>query len=199
MEMWRHDDRREVERATDGAMLEEVQTRTAGLEATLERTAHRFARSEPRQRALAYLPGLLRLVERKNDWQLAECAGHTIPDGTQRLLASYEWDAHGVRDDLQTYVVEHLGDPEGVLIVDGRLSQVRDKIGGGQASVQRDALRIVKSASSSPMPAERDAPCLIANCTSPGKSELRVPTAALRRVCQKASRFRPSYHWQSGC
>jgi hypothetical protein len=40
------------------------------------------------------------------------------PDGMQRLLGTARWDAGEVRDDLRSYVVEHLGEPEGVLIVD---------------------------------------------------------------------------------
>src|SRR5215216_3289995 len=36
----------------------------------------------------------------------------------QRLLATADWDADAVRDDLRAYVVEHLGDPKAVLVVD---------------------------------------------------------------------------------
>jgi hypothetical protein len=36
----------------------------------------------------------------------------------QRLLATADWDPDLVRDDLRTYVVEHLGDPGAVLVVD---------------------------------------------------------------------------------
>jgi SRSO17 transposase len=36
----------------------------------------------------------------------------------QRLLATADWDPDGVRDDLRAYVVEHLGDPSGVLVAD---------------------------------------------------------------------------------
>jgi SRSO17 transposase len=36
----------------------------------------------------------------------------------QRLLRRADWDVDGVRDDLRDYVVEHLGDRAGVLIVD---------------------------------------------------------------------------------
>src|SRR5712691_9844642 len=36
------------------------------------RIAARFARPEPRRRALAYLQGILSSTERKNGWQLAE-------------------------------------------------------------------------------------------------------------------------------
>ena len=81
---------------------------------------HRWAvpAPEPRRRALAYLQGLLSPVERKNGWQLAERAGDATPDGVQRLLYNYRWDADLVRDDLRGYVVEHLGDADGVLVVD---------------------------------------------------------------------------------
>src|SRR5688500_15993334 len=83
------------------------------------RIAHRFARAEVRARAGRYLAGLLGRVERKNGWQLAEAIGETEPRGVQRLLGDASWDAEGVRDDLRSYVVEHLGEPEGgVLIVD---------------------------------------------------------------------------------
>jgi SRSO17 transposase len=67
---------------------------------------------------LAYLRGLLGNVGRKNGWQLAEHAGEPTPDGMQRLLATAEWDPDLVRDDLRAYVVEHLGDPGAVLVVD---------------------------------------------------------------------------------
>ena len=80
--------------------------------------AGRFRRPEPRRRALAYLQGLLSPVERKNGWQLAERTGDATPDGVQRLLYNYRWDADLVRNDLGDYVVEHLGDAGGVLVVD---------------------------------------------------------------------------------
>jgi SRSO17 transposase len=83
------------------------------------RIAHRFVRSEARERARRYLAGLLERVERKNGWQLAEAMGETGPRGVQRLLNAATWDADGVRDDLRSYVVAHLGDEaSGVLIVD---------------------------------------------------------------------------------
>jgi len=77
-----------------------------------------FVRTEPRTRALAYLQGLLSTVERKNGWQLAEHAGDDRPYGVQHLLGRAVWDADAVRDDLLRYVAEHLGQPEGVLVVD---------------------------------------------------------------------------------
>src|SRR5918997_2453690 len=88
------------------------------LEALAARIAPRFARAEPRRRALAYLRGLLAPLERKNGWRLAEAAGDATPDGVQDFLSRMHWDADAVRDDLRAYVVEHLGDPEAVLVLD---------------------------------------------------------------------------------
>jgi SRSO17 transposase len=82
------------------------------------RIGRHFARSEPRRRAAGYLRGLLSTAERKNGWQLAEHLGDATPDGVQHLLARADWDADAVRDDLLGYVAEHLGDADGVLVVD---------------------------------------------------------------------------------
>lgn len=82
------------------------------------RIGPRFARAEARQRAQAYLRGLLSPVERKNGWQLAEAVGDRTPYALQHLLGRADWDPDLVRDDLQTYVVEHLGDPGAILVVD---------------------------------------------------------------------------------
>lgn len=62
--------------------------------------------------------GLLADLPRKNCWTIAEHAGETSPDGMQNLLARAVWDTDGVRDDLRDYVVEYLGDPAAVLVVD---------------------------------------------------------------------------------
>jgi SRSO17 transposase len=104
--------------ADEAADIEEVQAWAAGLDALHARIAGRFVRAEPRRRALAYLRGLLANVTRKNGWQLAEHAGERTPDGMQRLLATADWDPDLVRDDLRAYVVEQLGDPGAVLVVD---------------------------------------------------------------------------------
>jgi SRSO17 transposase len=49
----------------------------------------------------------------------------------QRLLNGADWDAEAVRDDLREYVVEHLGEPDGVLIVDetGFLKKGKKSVG----------------------------------------------------------------------
>jgi SRSO17 transposase len=82
------------------------------------RIAPRFARPEPRRRALAYLQGILSETSRKNGWQLAEHAGEARPDGMQRLLSQAVWDTDGVRDDLRSYVLEQLGQECAILVID---------------------------------------------------------------------------------
>ena len=44
--------------------------------------------------------------------------GDATPDGVQRLLYNYQWDADLVRDDLKSYVIRHLADADAVLAVD---------------------------------------------------------------------------------
>ena len=90
----------------------------AELDRVHARLSPRFIRSEPRCRVRSYLQGLLSPIERKNGWQLAELAGEPTPTGMQRVLSGSQWDANAVRDDLRAYVVEHLGDPHAVLVID---------------------------------------------------------------------------------
>src|ERR687893_730409 len=107
----------EAPRAPD-VQLTTIRCWAAGLDALHARIAHRFRRAEVRVRARRYLAGLLGRAERKNGWQLAEETGERHPRGVQRLLDAARWDADAVRDDLRGYVVEHLGDARGVLVVD---------------------------------------------------------------------------------
>lgn len=106
---------------------------TVTLNDLLARIAARFGRIEPRRTATAYVHGLLDDIDRKNCWNLAEHTGATGPQGMQRLLRQARWDADEVRDDVRSYVVEHLG-PGGVLIVD---ETGFEKKGTGSAGVQR--------------------------------------------------------------
>lgn len=104
--------------AESGTTTSEAKQWAEGLNGIGQRIGRRFARAEPRRRALAYLCGLLSPLERKNGWQLAEEAGDPSPYGVQHLLGRAQWDADAVRNDLGAYVVEHLGDKQAVLIVD---------------------------------------------------------------------------------
>ena len=96
----------------------EIRGWAVGLSALHQRIAHHFARAEPRQLAYDYLRALISPIERKNGWQIAEQLGATTPDSVQRLLATAHWDVDKVRDDLRNYVVEHLSDPDAVLVID---------------------------------------------------------------------------------
>lgn len=88
------------------------------LDEVARRIGSRFPRSETRERVRAYLVGLLGPAQRKNAWQLAEQIGEASPYGVQHLLGRSDWDPDEVRDDLRAYVVESLGNPDAVLILD---------------------------------------------------------------------------------
>ncbi len=106
----------------------------------MTRVGSRFRRVEPRRRARAFALGMLAELPRVNSWTIIEHAGDSSPDGMQHLLARAKWDADGVRDEVRGYVLEHLyilehlGDPGAVLVVDenGNL-----KRGTAMAGVQR--------------------------------------------------------------
>ena len=91
----------------------------------------RFFRREPRVRALAYVKALLSQVETRNGWTVAEAAGEKTPTGMQRLLNDAVWDEAGVREDLRSYVVTHLGANDGVLVFDetGDIKQGNHTVG----------------------------------------------------------------------
>ena len=93
-----------------------------------------FARREARHHAWAYIRGLLSPVERKNGWQLAEVNGDATPYGLQHLLGRARWDADAVRDDLRAYLVQSMGDPHAVLVLDetGFLKKGQQSVGGAR-------------------------------------------------------------------
>jgi SRSO17 transposase len=111
--------------------LEDVHAWGQQLDSVVERLAGRFARSEARGRARAYLLGLLAPVQRKNSWQIAEQVGDDSPYAVQHLLGRSDWEPDEVRDDLRTYAVEALGDDNAVLILDetGSLKKGRHSAG----------------------------------------------------------------------
>jgi SRSO17 transposase len=98
------------EQAIDPAAREELQRLHTLI-------APRFGRPEVRERAGRYLAGLLGPVDRRTGRQMARQIGEGRADGVQRLINKARWDADTVRDDLRKYVIEHLGDPSGVLVL----------------------------------------------------------------------------------
>jgi SRSO17 transposase len=114
-----------IDEATDGplpttpdATVTSIEGGPAYLADMARRLAPHFARSQSRQRVMAYLRGLLSEAERKNSWPVAEACGEPTPYGFQYVLNRADWDADAVRDDLRTYVIQHLEDPNGVLVRD---------------------------------------------------------------------------------
>jgi SRSO17 transposase len=90
----------------------------ASLHDLERRLAPYFERTEPRQRAMAYLRGLLSPAERKHSWQLADISGDATPYAFQHLLRRALGDPEAVREERRHYSVQHLGDPEAVLVLD---------------------------------------------------------------------------------
>src|SRR5918994_4729084 len=145
-----------------------VQGGAAYLTDIERRLAPYFARAEPRQRAMAYLRGLLSPAERKNSWQLAEMSGDPTPYGFQHLLRRALWDPEAVRDELRHYVVEHLGDPDAVLVIDetGFLTKGRHSAGvARQYSGTAGRIENCQIGGFWAMPVGSATPCLTANST----------------------------------
>jgi SRSO17 transposase len=88
------------------------------FEEVYQRLKPLFERSETRERVRSYLHGLLSPIKRKNSWQLAEEAGEPKPYGMQYFLDRARWDAEKMRDILQEYVREKLGDENGLGALD---------------------------------------------------------------------------------
>ncbi|WP_410479427.1 IS701 family transposase [Pseudonocardia sp. H11422] len=84
----------------------------------LGRVELRLGRVETRRRFAAFLRGMLAELPRKNCWTLAEHAGDSTPHAMQHFLNRAVWDTDAVAADLRDYVIEYLGEPDGVLVVD---------------------------------------------------------------------------------
>src|SRR5512143_1112523 len=101
----------------------------ASLEATLElwsvalrhvkeRICPLFAAPSVAASAGAFLDGLLGPERRKTGWMRAEAAGDPGPWRQQAVLGRSHWDADALRDVVRDGVVETLGSPDAVLVVD---------------------------------------------------------------------------------
>jgi SRSO17 transposase len=120
----------------------------------LDRLAGRFTRVETRRTAAEFVTGLLADLEVKTSWQLAEHAGHDRPDAMQRLLYRAKWDADTVRDDVRQVVIDRLGDPDGVLVVDetGDLKKGIHSVAGSTSPSPGPATRNAVNRPASPPP-----------------------------------------------
>ena len=102
----------------------------AGIETTLELWALSLREVKARMRPLfsqervaasasRLLDVLLSDERRKTGWTRAETVGDPGPWRQQAILGRGHWDADALRDIVRDYVLEHLADPEAVLVVDG--------------------------------------------------------------------------------
>jgi SRSO17 transposase len=97
----------------DGRWLGKLHDELRGLLAPV------FAQARSRLAAFAYLGALLAEPgDRRSCWQLAEAAGHATPRRLQALLAEHAWDWKAALRALQWFILDHLGDPGAVLVID---------------------------------------------------------------------------------
>ena len=81
-----------------------------------------------------FLDALLGNEPRKTGWMRAETAGDSGPWRQQAVLGRGRWDADALRDIVRDHVVEHLGEPDSVLVIDetGFLKQGKTSCGVGR-------------------------------------------------------------------
>lgn len=178
---------------------EELDKWADGFEAFQARFAGLFRRSEPREQAVEYMRGLMAPMARKNGWQIAEAMGDKTPDPTQRLLYKAKWDADAAGDELGLFVVETLGDEEGIGVVDetGFLKKGAKSVGvkrqytgqEGESSGGRVLGLRHPEGASLPGPAALLAPGMVRRCATPQRgedtqAELTVPE--VRRLLEVA-------------
>jgi SRSO17 transposase len=97
----------------DGRWLGELQDELRA------RLAPVFCQARSRLAAFAYLGALLTVPgDRRSCWQLAEQAGHATPRRMQALLAEHRWDWKAALRALQRFILDHLADPQAVLVLD---------------------------------------------------------------------------------
>src|ERR1019366_3348688 len=117
----------------------------ASIETTLELWASSLRDVKARMRPLfgdvrvassanQFLDGLLSDERRKTGWMRAEAAGDPGPWRQQAVLGRSHWDAEALVDIVRDYVVEHLADPDAVLVIDetGFLKQGKTSCGVGR-------------------------------------------------------------------
>lgn len=113
------------------AIEEMLELWASSLRDVKERLRPLFKQHRSAQSAGAFLDGLLGDERRKTGWMRAEAAGDHGPWRQQAILGRGNWDADALRDIVCDYVVETLGDPRAVLVIDetGFLKQGRNSCG----------------------------------------------------------------------
>jgi DDE superfamily endonuclease len=91
---------------------------TQALQRLIDRIGPCFQRPEPRRRVGRLSPGCSAGSSAATIGSWPSTPGRRPPDGMQRLLYQAKWDADAVCAQVVDYVGEHLGTPEGVLVID---------------------------------------------------------------------------------
>lgn len=94
-----------------------------------------FRRAEPFEQAEKYITALISDLPRKNGWTIAEHAGDSGPDRTQRLLNHAVWDQSAAMGVIRGFVAGHLRDQS--LVVAALDESGQEKTGDATAGVQR--------------------------------------------------------------
>src|SRR6201993_5181700 len=181
----------------------------AGIETTLELWASSLREVKARMRPLftqervaasagRFLEVLLSDERRKTGWMRAEAAGDPGPWRQQAILGRGHWDAEALRDLVREYVLEHLADPDAVLVVDetGFLKQGKASVGVARSTpAQRARSPIARLACSPPTSAATATPSSIGRytCRRPGR---RMRSVERRRMCRARSASSPSPLWR---
>ena len=149
---------------------------------TLRQAKHRirplFAAPSVAASANAFLDGLLGAERRKTGWMRAEAAGDPGPWRQQAILGRSHWNADALRDVVRDHVIETLGAPEAVLVIDetGFLKQ-------GHASLSKAT---PPAASRGSTPARRArSPTARSGCLLPMSRTRATPSSTASSICQK--------------
>src|SRR4029079_13431652 len=107
---------------------------SATLRQAKQRFSPLFAAPSVAASANAFLDGLLGGERRKTGWMRAEAAGDPGPWRQQSVLGRTHWDAEALRDVVRDYVLETLGSPDAVLVIDetGFLKQGKAGLASGK-------------------------------------------------------------------
>ena len=82
------------------------------------RLAPIFANESGYTNAKKYVQGLLGPADRKNGWQIAEQVGDATPYAMQQFIYRGRYSAEALRDEGRAYIVENIGNENGVLVLD---------------------------------------------------------------------------------
>lgn len=93
-----------------------------------------FGRVEPFTQAAKYVAALMSDLPRKNGWTIAEHAGDSTPNRTQRLLNHAVWDTDEAMSVVRRFVAGHLADE---LVVGALDESGQQKQGDSTAGVKR--------------------------------------------------------------